>query len=178
MITNYRRILIKSANEPASINWPSRRHTMLSLRHQIIFKPSSGTTIALTIRFQLKTRIQRRIIKNDHYMAINFFLETTKHNEITTVESSTNPRLTMSGIKYGVCGEFVFVGVSCSLFPLQNQIPTHEKVCLLCGKKWPQMPFFNLIFLGLGWPWVREFVGFIVMFTGMCFPIRSKSQTP
>ena len=24
-----------------------------------------------------------------------------------------------------------------------------------------QMPLFNLIFLGLGWPWVGEFVGFM-----------------
>ena len=30
-----------------------------------------------------------------------------------------------------------------------------------------QMPRFNLIFLGLGWPWVGEFVGFITVF--MCF---------
>ena len=33
-----------------------------------------------------------------------------------------------------------------------------------------QMPLFNLIFLGLGWPWVGEFVGFIIIFT--CFPTQ------
>ena len=27
-----------------------------------------------------------------------------------------------------------------------------------------QMPLFNLFVLGLGWPWVGEFVGFIIMF--------------
>ena len=31
------------------------------------------------------------------------------------------------------------------------------------------MPLFNLIFLGLGWPWVGEFVGFVI-FT--CFPTQ------
>ena len=38
---------------------------------------------------------------------------------------------------------------------------------------------FNLFFLGLGWPWVGEFVGFIMRFT--CFPTQQnwvKSQTP
>ena len=29
---------------------------------------------------------------------------------------------------------------------------------------------FNLFFLGLGWPWVGEFVGFILIFT--CFPTQ------
>ena len=33
-----------------------------------------------------------------------------------------------------------------------------------------QMPAFNVIFLGLGWPWVGEFDGFITIFT--CFPTQ------
>ena len=31
---------------------------------------------------------------------------------------------------------------------------------------------FNLIFLGLGWPWVREFDGFVIIFTGIRFPTQ------
>ena len=34
------------------------------------------------------------------------------------------------------------------------------------------MPLFNLIFLALRWPWVREFVGFIRMH--ICFPTQQK----
>ena len=34
-----------------------------------------------------------------------------------------------------------------------------KNIC--CGKKWPNATF-NLIFLGLGWPWVGEFVGSII----------------
>ena len=48
-------------------------------------------------------------------------------------------------------------------------IPTHEKI-LCCGEKVAQMPLFTLIFLGLGWPWVEEFVGFIITFT--CIPTQ------
>ena len=33
-----------------------------------------------------------------------------------------------------------------------------------------QMPLLNLIFLGLGLPWVGEFVGFIIIF--ICFPTQ------
>ena len=29
----------------------------------------------------------------------------------------------------------------------------------------PILPLFNLVFLGLGWPWAGEFVGFIVTVT-------------
>ena len=31
---------------------------------------------------------------------------------------------------------------------------------------------FNLFFLGLGWPWVGEFFGFIIIVTGTCFPTQ------
>ena len=38
------------------------------------------------------------------------------------------------------------------------------------GKKVAQNATFNLFFLGLDWPWVGEFVGFILIFT--CFPTQ------
>ena len=49
-----------------------------------------------------------------------------------------------------------------------KQIPTHEKVFAV-GKRGLNATF-NLIFLGLGWPWVGKFVGFIIIFT--CFPTQ------
>ena len=45
-----------------------------------------------------------------------------------------------------------FLYISCI-----KPIPTHENVCAV-------------IFLGLGWPWVGEFVGFIILF--ICFPTQ------
>ena len=40
------------------------------------------------------------------------------------------------------------------------------------------MPLFNLIFLGLGWLWVGEFDGFIMIFTLFPKPRElGKSQT-
>ena len=47
-------------------------------------------------------------------------------------------------------------------------IPTHEKLFVV-GKSGPNATF-NLSFLGLGWPWVGEFVGFIIIFAG--FPTQ------
>ena len=41
------------------------------------------------------------------------------------------------------------------------------------GRKSGPNATFNPFFLGLGWPWVREFVGFIIMFT--CFPAQQDS---
>ena len=42
---------------------------------------------------------------------------------------------------------------------------------MCCGKKWQKKnATFNLIYLGLGWPWVGEFVGFIIIF--VCFPTQ------
>ena len=46
-----------------------------------------------------------------------------------------------------------------------KSIQTHEKL-FAAGKSGPNATF-NLIFLGLGWRWVGEFVGFIIIFT--CF---------
>ena len=56
-------------------------------------------------------------------------------------------------------------------------IPTQEKI-FAAGKSGPNVTF-NRIFIGLGWPWVGEFVGFIIIFTR--FPTQQnfgKSQTP
>ena len=53
-------------------------------------------------------------------------------------------------------------------------IPTHEKILAVGNKRGPNATF-SLIFLGLGCPWVGEFVGFILIFT--CFPTQ-QSQTP
>ena len=71
----------------------------------------------------------------------------------------------MSG-KWGVCAEFGWVGffVVCCI----KSIPTHENIFAV-GKKWPNVTF-SLFFLGLGWPWVGEFVGFIIILT--CFPTQ------
>ena len=49
-----------------------------------------------------------------------------------------------------------------------KSIPTHEKN--ICGeKKVAQLPPYNLVFLGLGWPWVGEFVGFMIICTRYMF---------
>ena len=48
------------------------------------------------------------------------------------------------------------------------------------GKSGP-IATFDLIFLGFGWPWVGEFVGFIIMFTWYMFSNPTEfgiSQTP
>ena len=60
--------------------------------------------------------------------------------------------------------------VFCSLFPISNQSqPTNQ---YLLREKVAQMPTFNLFFLVLGWPWVGEFVGFIIKF--ICFPTSTE----
>ena len=43
---------------------------------------------------------------------------------------------------------------------LYKTIPTHERFFPI-GKSGPNATF-NLNFLGLGWPWVGEFVGFTI----------------
>ena len=50
-------------------------------------------------------------------------------------------------------------------------IPTHENIFAV-GKSGPNATF-NLIFVGLGWPRVGEFVGFIIIF--ICFPTQCNS---
>ena len=56
-------------------------------------------------------------------------------------------------------------------------IPSHEKIFAV-GKS-GSYATFNLVFLGLGWPWVGEFVGFVRIFTCFSNPTEfGKSQTP
>ena len=43
-----------------------------------------------------------------------------------------------------------------------------KSIC--CGEKSGPNATFNLFFLGSGWPWVGEFVGFILVF--ICFPTQ------
>ena len=56
---------------------------------------------------------------------------------------------------------WVGVIVVCFLYKVN---PNPRKTILL-WEKVAQTSLFNLIFLGLGWPWVGEFVGFIIIFT-------------
>ena len=51
---------------------------------------------------------------------------------------------------------------------LQKNTPNPRKI-ICCGKKAAQMPLliYSVFFLGSGWPWVGECVGFIIMF--ICF---------
>ena len=51
-------------------------------------------------------------------------------------------------------------------------ILTHEKYSLW-EKSGPNATF-NLIFLWLGWPWVGEFGGFMIIF--ICFPTQQSLQ--
>ena len=63
----------------------------------------------------------------------------------------------------------VGLGFMWSVFYIKP-MPTHEKIFLLWKKKSGPIATFNQIFLGFGWPWVGEFVGFIITFT--CFPTQ------
>ena len=65
-------------------------------------------------------------------------------------------------------GEIGWVGflVLCFLYKVKYQ-PTNNY--LLWAKSGPNTTF-NLIFLGLGWPWVGEFVDFIIIL--VCFPTQ------
>ena len=58
-----------------------------------------------------------------------------------------------------------------------KSIPTHEKLFAV-GKSGPNATF-SLIFLGLGWPWVGDFVGFITILNVFSNPTElGKSQAP
>ena len=66
------------------------------------------------------------------------------------------------------------------LYPVsyRKSIPTHEKLFAV-GKSRPNANLFNLFFLGLGWPWVGEFVGFVKnIYTLSNLTEFGKSQTP
>ena len=58
--------------------------------------------------------------------------------------------------------------VSCSLFPIIKSIPTHQNIFAV-GKSSPNS-ILEPIFLGLGWHWVGELVGFVTIFS--CFPTQ------
>ena len=58
---------------------------------------------------------------------------------------------------YGIRGECGWVGFLTVCFPYKS-IPAYEKIAV--GKRGPNATF-DLFFLGLGWPWVGEFVGFV-----------------
>ena len=63
--------------------------------------------------------------------------------------------------QYGVCGEFGWARFRVVCF-LYKTNPNPRKIFAV-GKS-GQNATLNLIFLGLDWPWVEEFVGFMVMF--------------
>ena len=62
------------------------------------------------------------------------------------------------------CGELGWVGfvVVCLLYKIKPN--PRKNIC--CGKKWPKFHLLTYIFsfLGLGWAWVGEFVGFPIIF--------------
>ena len=74
--------------------------------------------------------------------------------------------------KIQTCGARQFGWVGCFLQSVSymKSVPAHEKK-KCSGKKVAQVPLFNLFFfVGLSWPWVGEFVGFIVTF--LCIPTQ------
>ena len=66
----------------------------------------------------------------------------------------------------GVRGEFCWVGFL--VFGFLHKI--HPTKNYLLREKSDPNATFNLFFLGFGWPWVGEFVGFIIIF--VCFPTQ------
>ena len=68
-----------------------------------------------------------------------------------------------------VCGDFGWVGLLVVRF--LHKINANPLKNYLLGKSGPNATF-DLNFLGLGWPWVGEFVGFMIIFT--CFPSQQK----
>ena len=68
--------------------------------------------------------------------------------------------------KQAVGGEFGWLGfLVCFLY----KINPNPRKNIFCEKTWPNATF-DLVFLGLSWPRVGEFVGFIVIF--ICFPTQ------
>ena len=62
-----------------------------------------------------------------------------------------------------------FLYVVCFQSRKVKPIPTRDKLFAV-GKRRPKCHFFTFFFGGLGWPWVGEFVGFMIMF--LCFPTQ------
>ena len=92
------------------------------------------------------------------YMALIFA------RSITTVDYP----LLRGGLRRMLLGLLGGVLVVCFLLRICNQ-PQPAKKYLL-WEKVAQMPLLTYFFLGFGWPWVGEFVGFVVIF--ICFPTR------
>ena len=69
----------------------------------------------------------------------------------------------------GVCGEFCWVEFLAVCFLCKTNPNPRTNIC--CGTKVAfvsQTPLFTYFFLGLGWPWVGEFDGFVTIVA--CFP--------
>ena len=83
-------------------------------------------------------------------------------SRIPWIPESICPRL------QGFCGEMGWVEflVVC----LRYKISPNPRKNVCCGKKWPNLPLFNLIFVGRVWPWVGELVGLIII--SICFPTQ------
>ena len=64
-------------------------------------------------------------------------------------------------------GEFGWVRFLVVCFQYKTN-PNPQKKYFL-WEKVAEMPLFNLFFLGLGWPWVGELVGFIKILTRYVF---------
>ena len=82
----------------------------------------------------------------------------------------------ISAVKYGICGEFVWVMFLVVCF-LHKTNPNPRKK-IWCGKKWPKMQlltYFSWVGLDLGWG-VRRSNNIIYMFSNP--PEFGKSQTP
>ena len=91
----------------------------------------------------------------------------------------TNMGFGLSKVLGIICGEFGGVGFLEVCFLYKTNPDPRTLICR--GKKWPKMPLLTCFFLGLGWPWVGEFVGFIIIFTSFMFSNPTElgnSQTP
>ena len=68
------------------------------------------------------------------------------------------------------CGEFGWVRFLAVCFSYKTNPNPRKTIC--CGKKVAQMPLWAYFFLGLGWPWVGEFDGFIIIIIYVSQPNR------
>ena len=67
-----------------------------------------------------------------------------------------------SGIRVFFADNFGWVRFLAVYFLYKTDPNARKKTKIAVGKKvGPKMPLFDRFFLGLGWPWVGKFVGFI-----------------
>ena len=72
-------------------------------------------------------------------------------------------------IHWALAENLVGLGFLQSVSYIKSILNQRKNIC--CGKKkWPEMLLSACFFLGLGWPWVGEFVGFMMTF--ICFPTQ------